>query len=199
MAIEDRFGPSLKRARENAGLSVSALARAAGTSRAAVHAYETGARSPSLGTAERLLACCGYALEITSVDARNGDADVVLSVLRGAISSAAVKPLHASIFGSVARGTEGPGSDVDLLVVYPTFASESEKAELDKLMVEMVFSVDRAVDRDLRTLRLSQERLRRLALSGSMLLVDVMSEGRTVWGPPLRDMLALIVLAAGGS
>lgn len=134
-----------------------------------------------------------------AVGALGGDADVVLSVLQTAISSAAVKPLHVSIFGSVARGTEGPGSDVDLLVVHPAFASESERTEFGKLMVEMVFSIDRAVDRDLQILRLSQERLGRLALAGSTLLADVIGEGRTVWGPSLRDILAPIVLAAGSS
>jgi len=45
------------------------------------------------------------------------DAQPVISTLRAEIGLATVKPLHASLFGSVARGTEHPGSDVDLLVV----------------------------------------------------------------------------------
>ncbi len=53
---------TFRRARQDAGLSVSALARAAATSRAAVHAYETGAREPTMGTALRLLSCCGLTL-----------------------------------------------------------------------------------------------------------------------------------------
>jgi predicted nucleotidyltransferase len=123
--------------------------------------------------------------------------------LQQEIKKASVKPLHASLFGSVARGTEQAGSDVDLLVVQPTFASEDERAELDHLMVAMVFAIDRTVDRDLRIVRLSTTRLERLVESGSMLLVDVLREGRTVWGPPLFEVLAPVVAAmtasSGGS
>jgi predicted nucleotidyltransferase len=122
-----------------------------------------------------------------------------MSALREEIERAVVQPLHASLFGSVARGTEQQGSDVDLLVVQPDFASEDEKAAFDRLMVTMVFAVDRTVDRDLRTVRLSIARLERLAKSGSMLLVDVLREGRTVWGPPLLEVLAPIVAAVTAS
>lgn len=55
---------ALRHARESAGLSVSALARAAETSRAAVHAYETGTREPNISTAIRLLQRCGHAIYI---------------------------------------------------------------------------------------------------------------------------------------
>lgn len=55
---------ALRQARQQAGLSVSTLARSAKTSRAAVHAYETGAREPNLATALRLLQACGYTMEI---------------------------------------------------------------------------------------------------------------------------------------
>lgn len=55
---------ALRQARQKAGLSVSTLARSAQTSRAAVHAYETGAREPNVATALRLLHACGYTMEI---------------------------------------------------------------------------------------------------------------------------------------
>jgi predicted transcriptional regulator len=55
---------ALRQARENAGLSVSTLARNAQTSRAAIHAYETGAREPNVATALRLLRACGYTMGI---------------------------------------------------------------------------------------------------------------------------------------
>lgn len=55
---------ALRQAREDAGLSVSTLARSAQTSRAAIHAYETGAREPNVGTALRLLQACGYTMGI---------------------------------------------------------------------------------------------------------------------------------------
>jgi transcriptional regulator with XRE-family HTH domain len=55
---------ALRQARERAGLSVSTLARSAQTSRAAVHAYETGTREPNVATALRLLQACGYTIGI---------------------------------------------------------------------------------------------------------------------------------------
>jgi transcriptional regulator with XRE-family HTH domain len=55
---------ALRQARQKAGLSVSTLARSAQTSRAAVHAYETGAREPNVATALRILHACGYTIGI---------------------------------------------------------------------------------------------------------------------------------------
>ncbi len=54
----------LERARREAGLSQQELAERAHTSRTAVSAYEHGRKSPSLGTVERLLAACGYELDV---------------------------------------------------------------------------------------------------------------------------------------
>jgi transcriptional regulator with XRE-family HTH domain len=53
----------LARARRAAGLSQAQLARLARTSRTAVSAYENGAKSPSLDTAERLLRSAGFDLD----------------------------------------------------------------------------------------------------------------------------------------
>lgn len=50
---------SLRAARVGAGLTISEAARRARTSRAAIHAYETGTVSPTLETAERVLAAYG--------------------------------------------------------------------------------------------------------------------------------------------
>jgi predicted transcriptional regulator len=54
------FAEALRRAREEAGLPVSMMARCAQTSRAAIHAHETRAREPNVTTALRLLQACGY-------------------------------------------------------------------------------------------------------------------------------------------
>jgi DNA-binding XRE family transcriptional regulator len=58
------FAEALRQAREEAGLSVSMMARCAQTSRAAIHAYETGAREPNVSTALRLLQACGYTMGV---------------------------------------------------------------------------------------------------------------------------------------
>lgn len=50
---------TIRTARELAGLSKRALARRAGTSPAAIVAYESGSRDPTVGTLERLLRAAG--------------------------------------------------------------------------------------------------------------------------------------------
>lgn len=52
----------LAQARSAAGLSQQELARRAGTSRPTLSAYENGRKSPTLATAERLLAVAGFEL-----------------------------------------------------------------------------------------------------------------------------------------
>jgi transcriptional regulator with XRE-family HTH domain len=57
-------GALIKQARLRAGLSQSALAQAAGTSRTTISAYEHGHKSPTLETAERLLGHVGYEMAL---------------------------------------------------------------------------------------------------------------------------------------
>lgn len=52
----------LRAARQQAGLNVSEAARRAHTSRATIYAYESGEVSPSLETAQRVLAVSGHEL-----------------------------------------------------------------------------------------------------------------------------------------
>lgn len=54
----------IRQARESCGLSVTELARRAGTSRAAIYSYESGTISPSLDTAQRVLACLGSSIVV---------------------------------------------------------------------------------------------------------------------------------------
>lgn len=55
----------LEQARLEAGLSQAALAALAGTSRPTLSAYENGRKSPSLATAQRILAAAGAELTTT--------------------------------------------------------------------------------------------------------------------------------------
>lgn len=55
----------LEQARDDAGLSQASLAALAGTSRPTLSAYEHGRKSPTLGTAQRILKEAGFELTIT--------------------------------------------------------------------------------------------------------------------------------------
>jgi len=56
----------IRRAREAAGLSKRELARRAGTSPAAIVAYEAGDREPSFRTLRRLVRAAGYESELVT-------------------------------------------------------------------------------------------------------------------------------------
>lgn len=51
---------TLRTARRRARLSLRALARRAGTSHATLHAYETGAKDPTVGTLIRVARAAGF-------------------------------------------------------------------------------------------------------------------------------------------
>ncbi len=56
----------LRIARRLAGLSIAETARRAGTSRAAIHSYESGQVSPTLVTASRILSVYGCSLRVAA-------------------------------------------------------------------------------------------------------------------------------------
>jgi transcriptional regulator with XRE-family HTH domain len=74
------WGPLLKKARWEAGLSQRQLARAAGVPSSTICRYETGAMLPSLRMLDRVLAACGKDMEATLVQ-RHADVDAELDRL----------------------------------------------------------------------------------------------------------------------
>ena len=115
-----------------AGLSQSDLARRAGVSQSVVSECEAGKRQPAVPTLARLVAATGHelALSLEQTDPRvRGLPDTPLGrrlrqhrrALLEAVDHAGASNLR--VFGSVARGEDGPHSDVDLLVDLPEQAS----------------------------------------------------------------------------
>ncbi len=64
MASETYSRHLIRMARRQAGLTQTELAERAGTSQAAVSAYESGRRSPSVDTLVRILAATGFELRM---------------------------------------------------------------------------------------------------------------------------------------
>lgn len=110
-------------ARRRAGLTQTELGRRAGLTQSVVSDYERGRREPSFSTLSRLVAASGLALTIDLVEppsprqepsvlrerlVSHRDEVIALAATRGAG--------NVRLFGSVARGEDGPSSDVDLLV-----------------------------------------------------------------------------------
>ncbi|MGO4856291.1 helix-turn-helix domain-containing protein [Arthrobacter sp. 2MCAF14] len=95
----------LRRLRTLTGVSQAELARLAGVSRSTLSAFELGQRTPSPAIAERVLS-----------ELRRPS--LTLFGHRKALQQLARKyGFHnVSVFGSCARGEDGPNSDVDLLL-----------------------------------------------------------------------------------
>ena len=120
----------LRDARLRAGLSQAELGRRAGVTQSVVSAYESGARQPSVPTLARLVAATGLELDLRVCEpATIGPASGAPSGALGQRVQARRVELQAvlagyglrnpRLFGSIARGEEGPESDVDLLVDVP--------------------------------------------------------------------------------
>lgn len=115
-------GAFLRNARLKAGLTQIELAARASTSQAAVARYESGVVSPSIATLERLIHATGSELVLSAKPAAATDLSGTraaklrrnrIEIIDLARRSGA---LNVRIFGSVARGEDGPKSDIDLLV-----------------------------------------------------------------------------------
>ena len=99
--------------RRRAGLTQNELATLSGVAQPNIAAYEKGTRNPSSQMLARLAA------------AAKPRPSTVLTKHREAIKALAVqhKALDVKVFGSVARGEDRPGSDLDLLVTFRPDAS----------------------------------------------------------------------------
>ena len=107
-------------ARARAGLSQSQLAVRAGVPQPNLSAYETGRVQPRPETLARILAAT--AERPSAVLLRERDRVIELAGRRGAG--------NVRVFGSIVRGTDAVGSDIDLLVSFAPEASILDAAGL---------------------------------------------------------------------
>ena len=113
-------GKIIAQARDEAGLTQAQLAQAAGTSQSAIAAYESGAKSPSVRTLNKVVRACGLGIAVELVPASTAQGSLLSEVrshqeeLRQAAISRRIRNLR--LFGSVVRGDTHADSDVDFLV-----------------------------------------------------------------------------------
>lgn len=110
----------LRTARVRAKLSQRELAERVGVAQSVISVYEAGRRQPSLQTLERLIEATGQRLRL-NIEPQDVPVPPLLPFLhqhRTEIQALAAEyqVVVLGVFGSVARGEETEGSDVDLLV-----------------------------------------------------------------------------------
>lgn len=103
-------------ARHKRGLSQRALAKAANVPQSTVSAVETGQRQPSVAMLEQLLRAAGFRLDTHLVNAVRPSELLEHHLAEVADTIARYPVAKVWLFGSVARGDDRPGSDLDLLV-----------------------------------------------------------------------------------
>jgi predicted nucleotidyltransferase/DNA-binding XRE family transcriptional regulator len=125
--VDETAGSLLRQARVGAGLSQAELAVRAGVAQSVISAYEAGRRQPALPTLARLIDATGYDLvvdiqwqppQLSKLSGPVGQ--LVRHKRRELVAAAAVHDVrNLRVFGSVARGEDRDGSDVDLLADLP--------------------------------------------------------------------------------
>ena len=134
---EHSFSERLKLRRTAAGLTQRQLAELSGVKQPLIAAIERGTRAPSDAARSAL----EHALQVRPSALLRARRDEVLAAL------ARIGAKDPWVFGSVARGEDDPGSDLDLLVTFPPDAGivtlltlEEELAKILTVPVDVVSS-----------------------------------------------------------
>lgn len=136
--ISETAATLVREARKRRDMSQRDLAQAAGVPQSTVANVESNRQQPSVAMLERLLTAAGFRLEPRLVNTlRPGQLlerhqDEVARLLAG-------YPIaHAWVFGSVARGDDLPGSDLDLLIELKPNASFTDYVGLEDDLAELL-------------------------------------------------------------
>jgi len=117
--VNETAACTLRGARERARLTQVELAAKANVAQSVISAYESSRREPSLETLRKLVSAAGFDLDVVLIPATptssrrravEGNRGRLLRSLRASGAT------NVRLFGSVARGDDGPNSDIDLLV-----------------------------------------------------------------------------------
>lgn len=117
----------LKELREAAGLTQADLAQLSGVAQPNIAAYEAGRRTLTPAMVERLVRAMIRPSELVSQHR-----DAIVEIVQANRAS------NARVFGSVARGEDRAGSDLDLLVTLDDEASLFDLARLHLALEELL-------------------------------------------------------------
>jgi predicted nucleotidyltransferase len=122
-------------------------------------------------------------LELTSLRQRLFDG------IRGEIQGWRIQPMHASIFGSSARGDGGLSSDVDLLVVHKFNAVEGPTQTWIDQVADLADQVYRWSGNHLQAYELSSRGFLQHIQAGELIINDWRRDAITVSGPEFRTFM----------
>ncbi len=143
---------------------------------------ESSAGRASLWTLNREHLAADAAIELVSLRSR------LLARMREALGSWDPPPVHASMFGSAARGDGGTESDIDLLVVRPN-AVEPDEDDWSDQVVSLSEAVYRWTGNQASVIEVSDAELAQLARKQARWIDDVRADAITVAGPDLTKLV----------
>jgi len=121
VSMNETAASTIRGARARSGLTQVQLAVKANVAQSVVSAYESARREPSLETLRKLVSAAGFDLNVVLVPSpspspspRRGSVEINRSPLLRTLGTLGATDVR--LFGSVARGDDGPDSDIDLLV-----------------------------------------------------------------------------------
>lgn len=118
----------LREARLSADLTQQELAERTGVRQPNIAAYEGGQRRPSEAMLRRLLAAARPRPSV-ALDTHRDEVRRLVKQHHGT---------NARVFGSVARGTDGPDSDLDLLITFDDQASLLDQSALVDALTDLL-------------------------------------------------------------
>ncbi len=107
--------------------------------------------------------------------------DSLIALISKRLSRFSPKPEAVVLFGSVAKGTAKPGSDIDLLLIRPNRIKEDDDAWQDQLF-RLTLAVQSATGNELNYLDYSQAEVQSLARSGARLISEINRHGIVLLG-----------------
>jgi predicted nucleotidyltransferase len=113
-----------------------------------------------------------------------------LSRLRDTFAEWEVAPVHASIFGSAARGDGDTSSDIDLFVVRPASADEETPAWRSQVE-RLIDDVRSWTGNHLAVIEQAEPEIGRLRRSKRRVLKELRRDGIDLAGTPLRELLGM--------
>lgn len=128
-------------------------------------------------------------LAAPAVDVLAGMRVELLTRLRNVFAGWDVAPLHASLFGSAARGDGDTSSDIDLFVVRPASVGE-ETAAWRSQVERLTGDVRRWTGNHATVIEQDEADIRRMGRSKAPVVKELERDGIDLAGTPLRELLA---------
>lgn len=111
----------------------------------------------------------------------------MLDLLRATIAVWTIQPVHASLFGSAARGDGGVNSDLDVLVVRP---DDVEIGVWEDQLYDAGVLIQRRTGNPVAWFDVTSPEMAAMAAAGESVVDGWRADGISLAGPEVRDVLA---------